>query len=100
MTDKSRELLIPPAALDDPKSGELLRAWIANHGLHCTLNVHVWDDAGNWGIMLADVARHVANAKHDLDGSDRHEIVRRIRELFDAELDSPTDKPSGDFVES
>ena len=99
MTDKPRELCIPPAALDDQKSGEVLRAWIAKKGLHCALNVDVWDDLGNWGIMLADVARHVANARHELDGADPAETIRKIRALFDAELDSPTDEPTGDFIE-
>ena len=99
MTVKPRELPIPPAAIHDPRSGELLRAWIADQSLQCTLNVQVWDDPGHWGIMLADVARHVANATHDQDGSDRMETIQRIRELFDAELDAPTDEPTGDFVE-
>jgi hypothetical protein len=99
MTNALRELSIPPAALDDPESGELLRAWIANRGLHCSLNVHVWDDVGNWGVMLADLARHVANAKHHLDGSNPDEVIGRIRQLFDAELASPTDEPSGDFLQ-
>jgi len=49
----------------------------------------LWEDAGNWGIILVDLARHVANAyEHDWRG-DYFEVLGRIRELFDAEWDSP-----------
>lgn len=99
MTQTQRELPIPPAAIADAKSGEMLRAWNANQRLHCTLNVHVWEDPGNWGILLADVVRQVANAKNESDGSDLTTTIERIRELFAAELDAPTDEPSGEFLD-
>ena len=99
MTDLPRELCIPPKALDDPKSGEMLRPWIAGGGLHCTVNIGTWEDAGNWGILLADVARHVANATEEAEGTPRREMLDRIRLLFNTELDSPTDEPSGGFVD-
>ncbi len=95
---KNSALVIPPAALKDEQSVEAIRAWVADGGLHCSLNVAIWDEVGNWGILLADVARHVANAQYELNGKDREESVRQIRLLFEAELDSPTDTPKGGFV--
>ena len=94
-----RELCIPQPAIDDPKSGEVLRAWIADGGLHCSLRPNNWSDPGNWGIVLADVARHVANARQEIDGSDREETLSRILTLFNAEFENPTDEPTGGFVE-
>jgi len=76
----------------------MLRAWITGGGLHCTLNIGTWKDAGNWGIVLADVARHVANATEEAEGTPQSETLDRIRLLFNTELDNPTDKPSGEFV--
>jgi hypothetical protein len=49
-------------------------------------------------ILLADVARHVANALAEEMGLSREDSIQRIRELFNAEMDRPTDKPSGHFV--
>ena len=63
------------------------------------MNIGTWEDAGNWGILLADVARHVANATEEAEGTPRREMLDRIRLLFNTELDSPTDEPSGGFVD-
>ena len=98
MTHIPRELCIPPKALEDPKSAEMLRAWIACGGLHCTVNIATWKDASNWGIVLADVAGHVANATEEAEGTPHRETLDRIRLLFNTELDNPTDEPSGGFV--
>jgi hypothetical protein len=34
-----KELVIPPAAQGDDDSWELLRVWVAEGGLHCSLKV-------------------------------------------------------------
>ncbi len=51
------------------------------------------------GLVLADVARHVANALRDASGEDPQVTVAKIRELFNAELADPTDEPTGSFSE-
>ena len=51
-----------------------------------------WKDAGTWGLMLADVARHAANA-YENEGHDRVEVLARIRQSFEAEFSDPTDQP-------
>lgn len=55
------QLLIPDAAKRDPKSLELLRVWIADNNQHVSLRTGVWDDPAEWGLMLADLARHIVN---------------------------------------
>jgi hypothetical protein len=89
------QLLIPDAAQTDPKSFELLRVWIANKGQHVSLRTGVWNDPAAWGIMLADLVRHVANAYQQDAGLDQLKTLRRIKAALDAELGSPTDEPSG-----
>jgi hypothetical protein len=93
------ELAVPPAARSDKNAHELIRAWAANGGLHCSLSVDNWGDDERiaWGILLTDVARHVADAMYQQRGWDKGETVREIRRVFNAELDSPTVEPIGKF---
>jgi len=89
------ELLIPNATKQDPNSFELLRVWVANKGQHVTLRTEVWNDPAAWGLMLADLARHVANAYEQIDGLDRAKVLERIKAGFEAESGSPTHDHSG-----
>ena len=94
------ELLIPPGAMSDKQSCELLRAWAAHGGLQCSLNVDAWseDQAVYWGILLSDVARHVADALFQRKHLNKTETLSRIRGVFNSELESPTAEAQGKFV--
>jgi len=97
---KKNECIIPKEALADPNSREVLRAWVANQGLHVSLLIpDAWSDPGHWGIMLTDVMRHLADAYHKSQGVQPEVTIGRIREMIEAELASPTDTPTGDFTE-
>src|SRR6187397_288672 len=89
------ELEVPREVLEAPGSQEILRAWVANEGLTCSLQPAIWADPGSWGVALADIATHVANAIHEQRGTDPSATLRRIQAVFNAEVDSPTDTPSG-----
>jgi hypothetical protein len=52
----------PPAATRDKASFELLRVWVAEQGQHVSLRSGTWEDPFAWGIVLADLARHIVNA--------------------------------------
>jgi len=86
---------IPDPALSDPKATEIARIWAAHGGQHVTLRVGLWKDPGSWGIVLADLAHHVANAYVQESGMEHAHVVSRIVELMRAELDRPTDTPIG-----
>ena len=97
---------IPPAALRDPDSIEMARIWIAEKSLHCGLNIGVYkasgiDETRAWGIILADIARHVSNALTE-DGfvSSPEIALSSIRRAMAAELDDPSSKASGQFGSS
>ena len=99
-----KELVIPPAAQSDDHSWELLRAWVAGGRLHCSLNVGVYEAEGipeeeAWGIILADAARHVADAPSSLGLRDSEAALTAIRRNFEAELDNPTSTRSGNLVQ-
>jgi hypothetical protein len=91
----SDQLVIPEAAKIDEGSFELLRVWVANKAQHVSLRSAVWKDPAAWGIMLADLAKHVANSYEQEAGLDRARTLRRIKDAIDVELGSPTDEPSG-----
>jgi hypothetical protein len=96
-----KEISIPPGVMDDPNRREMLRAWVAHEGLHCTLNIGEWGDreATGWGVLLSDVARHVANALHKSTGIAVTDVLEHIRDVFNDELDEPTSPSSGGFVQ-
>jgi uncharacterized protein DUF5076 len=96
----SRELLVPPGAASDTNAREMVRAWIAHKGLHCSLSVGTWgeNEAIGWGVLLTDIARHVADAMQKEAGWDRGDTIKRIRTVFNDELDKPTAETQGGFA--
>jgi hypothetical protein len=81
----------PPAALDDAMSFEIARLWVASDAQHVALRTDVWPDPAAWGIVLADLARHVALAYHRKDDHDVEDMLERVLAGFRAELESPSD---------
>ena len=85
-------LQIPPTALEQG-GVEVLRAAIVDGGLHVSLR-RAFDDPEAWGMLIADVARHVARIYATEDNFPEQQTIERIRALFNAEMDSPTDPGS------
>jgi hypothetical protein len=97
---KKNECAIPPEAVSDSNSREVLRAWVANEGLHVSLWIpDAWDDPGHWGVALTDVMRHLADAYQKSQGVPPETTIARIQEMIAAELASPTDTPTGGFTD-
>jgi len=88
----TRELELPPIASANSKSVEVLRVWAAPGEPQQLVLKTTWKEPGAWGLMLADIARHAANAYAN-EGRDRTEVLARIREMLDAEFLAPTDEP-------
>jgi hypothetical protein len=91
----ARELRIPPPVENDVRAVELLRVWAAHGKQHVSLATHLWDDPATWGIMLVDLAKHVASAYQQTTGKDFDGVLSRIWQGFDAERDTSTDEPTG-----
>lgn len=95
---------VPDAALRDKDAVEMLRVWIAERKLHCSMKIGMYQETMNipegraWGVILADVTRHLASALNEEYSVDRVEVTRAIRESYLKELDNPTSKPEGNFV--
>lgn len=97
MASSEGELVIPHAAATDPRAIELARIWAAEGKQHVSLATGLWDDPAAWGMMLVDLARHVANAYAETEGRPPADVLARIRAGFDAEWDNPTDVPTGNL---
>jgi hypothetical protein len=93
-----KELLIPSAALEAADAIEILRVWVAGDAQHVSLQTGVWSDPGAWGIMLADLARHIARSYESAQGMAAEEAMERLRSVLSAELAAPTDEPKGGLV--
>ncbi len=99
------ELLIPTHAARDVDAVEMARVWIAERGLHCSLRIGIYekrpdvDEVNAWGIVLADIARHITNGwveKHKTES--KEEILDRITQSFLRELSKPTSLMRGEFA--
>src|ERR1700688_3200939 len=99
----AKHLDIPAAATRDKAAFEVLRVWIAEQGQHVSIRSGAWEDPFAWGIVLADLARHIALA-HELQDQkadkkvDKEAFLDRLLEGFTAEIDSPTDEPEGEVT--
>jgi hypothetical protein len=50
-----------------------------------------FDDPEAWGMLIADVTRHVARIYAAEADMNEDVTIERIRNMFDAEMDAPTD---------
>jgi len=88
----TNELEKPPISREKG-SFEILRVWGGkNLPQQYALNT-TWDDPGAWGLLLVDIARHAAKSYGSSGGITEQEALSRIKQLLDAEWDSPTDEP-------
>ena len=94
---------IPEAALRDENAVEMLRVWIAEGKLHCSMKVGMYRETGSiseenaWGTILADVARHAANALESGYSANSAKALQMIWDSFTKELGSPTSEVRGKF---
>lgn len=95
---------IPAAAQRDAASVEMLRVWIAEKQLHCSLKIGMYRDGMGideelaWGTILADAARHIARALHPEDATQEGAALLKILRGLNEELRAPTSDIDGGFV--
>lgn len=95
---------IPEAALRDPDSVEMLRVWVAEGQLHCSLKVGMYrdgmgiDEEVAWGTILADAARHIPKALQDNGNLNETESLAKLVAKFNDEVSVPSSELNGGFV--
>ena len=92
MADHRKTLSRPDAVEKDEYAVEMIRGWIAERGLACTLNLGHWhhhsqlDERHAWGVMLADLAREIAIQLEDVTQQDPKDSLHLIIEAMLSEL--------------
>ncbi len=82
---------LPPPLPADRTAAEVLRAFVAADGsLHIAV-LPSFEEPDAWGLLLADVARHVSRAYAADQTCSEPEALKRIQSLWNAEFQSPTD---------
>ncbi len=93
---KFEALAVPPPALEQG-GYEVMRAAIVEGSLHVSLR-RAFDEPQVWGVLLADVARHIGRI-YALEASMREDdVVEKVWAMFDAEMERPTDSGATNAV--
>jgi hypothetical protein len=82
-------LHIPPAAMEQG-GVEVLRAVIVDGGLHVSLR-RAFDEPDVWGVLIADIARHIARMYASELKMPEDQVIEKVRAMFESEMDTPTD---------
>jgi len=85
---KFEALAVPPPVLE-LGGYEVLRAAIAEGNLHVSLR-RAFDEPETWGILLANVARHIGRIYALEAGMREDEVVDKVWAMFEAEMERPT----------
>jgi Domain of unknown function (DUF5076) len=94
---KSRELPIPPESEVDSGASEVVRVWVGET-VNVVLDDTIWKDPAAWGLLLVDLAKHVAAAHASRGTTSEVAAMTRIREAFDAEWNHATSVVTGGFL--
>ena len=80
------ELAYPDDAKNHDESIEVLRAWVIDKHLQCSINVAVFSDHTQWGVFLSDLAHHIATGLNQVHGVDGRETLKAIVTRFQNEM--------------
>jgi hypothetical protein len=83
----------PPQVRDKDDAHEVLRAAVHNGEMHFSLR-RGFTDAGAWGVLLADAARHVAKVYAHEKVLTEDAALDRIRQGFEAAIAELADSRS------
>jgi hypothetical protein len=86
MTGENRWIDVPGEVRADPRTEEVLRVWVGGAGQTFSARVEQWDDPAAWGLLLADLARHVARSYADNGTWTEEEAFGRVLAGLEAEL--------------
>jgi hypothetical protein len=94
-----KELPAPPDIIDQPDATELLRVWVVDQTLYCSIDSGAFPEPATWGVVLADLIRDLAQALQDRAGKDPQEVIQQIRAQFEAEIHASSAEARDEPVE-
>jgi hypothetical protein len=81
---------LPPDVMGRDDATEVLRAFVVDGGLSIAF-ARAFEEPDMWGLLLVDVARHASRAYARESAYSEEEALRRIIDMFEAEIARPTD---------
>jgi len=85
-----KELPIPNRSAEAGQGDEIMRVWMnSERNLDLTL-VLSFDEPGPWGMLLSDIARHVARGYARAANMDEAQSFAAIRDAFINEANNPS----------
>ena len=81
---------MPPDVMGRDDATEVLRAFVVDGGLSIAF-ARAFEEPDMWGLLLVDVARHASRAYARESAYSEEEALRRIIDMFEAEIARPTD---------
>ena len=84
---------MPPDVMGREDATEVLRAFVVDGGLSIAF-ARAFEEPDMWGLLLVDVARHASRAYARESAYSEDEALRRIIDMFEAEIARPTDMGS------
>jgi len=88
-----KEQPLPPDVMGREDATEVLRAFVVDGGLSIAF-ARAFEEPDMWGLLLVDVARHASRAYARESAYSEDEALRRIIDMFEAEIARPTDMGS------
>ena len=85
-----KEQPLPPDVIGRDDATEVLRAFVVDGGLSIAFQ-RAFEEPDMWGMLLVDIARHAARVFAREGDYTEEDALRRIVELFEAEIARPTD---------
>ena len=85
-----QEQPLPPDVLGREDATEVLRAFVVDGGLSIAFQ-RAFEEPDMWGMLLVDIARHAARVYAREGDYTEEDALRRIVDLFEAEIARPTD---------
>ena len=77
-----RQLHMPDDVETATEAIEVLRGWVIDKHLQCSISASVFADHAQWGVLLADLAQHIAGAMHEVHQVDQQETLQKIVTAF------------------
>ncbi|WP_426671623.1 DUF5076 domain-containing protein [Mucilaginibacter sp. McL0603] len=91
------ELQIPPAAIEDQNSFEILRVWAAFEAQHVSIHSGLNGNANNFGYLLAELALHGSRLYAQKLNIPEIEALKNILDGFNAEIIKESGNPTGNI---
>ena len=85
-----KEQPLPPDVIGRDDATEVLRAFVVDGGLSIAFQ-RAFEEPDMWGMLLVDIARHAARVYAREGDCTEEDALRRIVDLFEAEIARPTD---------